>query len=197
MLTRRGCFKYVAVAGVAWIGSGHAAYRQWIVYRSERLMIVAGRMEPEAFPLTKSLADDLRVTIPEARAEATRTPTLRHITRLLSSRQIEVAVVTEEQAGTMARGEGEASRDGPVPLRVVAFLAAPYVLICHAEFQRDQVYLMLYGLLDERASGMVREGLTTLGPAAARANGLRIPLHIGAREYLLEPERPPKPVEEE
>ena len=185
MLGRRGFLTTVALGGAAWIASGHAPYRQWVVYRAEHLVIVAWKKDPEAFPLTKRVAADLQITVPEARAEATRAPTLRHIASLLLSRQIDVAVLTAGQARRIAAGEGESHFEGPVPLRLLAILAAPYVVVANAGFDRGKAYLVAFGLADEQASGLIAPEMGSLTAAMGRANELRIPLHTGAREFLL------------
>ena len=107
MPSRRRVLRLIFWGGMAFWLSGHTPYRQWIVYRSERLMIVASRKEAPAFPLAKSLARDLSQTIPDARAEAARAPTIRHITRLVLSKQIPVAIMTQSQALDMIQGTGE------------------------------------------------------------------------------------------
>ncbi len=186
MLDRRGFLTAVALGGAAWIASGHAPYRQWVVYRSQRLLIVAGRAEPEAFPLTERLVGDLLRAIPESKAEAARTPTLRHITRLLLSRQIPLAVMTAEQAQLMFRGEGEGRAEGPVPLRVLAFLQEPYVLVSHVEYDRDRAYLVVFGLFDEKGSQALSVRYRTLATMIARSREMRVPLHSGTFDFLLE-----------
>ena len=189
-LTRRECVKLLVLSGVAWGSLGHAPYKQWIAYRKARLMIVAGRWEPEAFPLTADLAADLMVTVPETRAEPARAPTLRHITRLLLTRQIDLAVVTGDEARKIVLGESF-KNVGPVPLRILAFLRPPYVLVCNANFERDKAYMVTFGLFDEKGSGMVAPEFKHLASAMNRANELRIPLHVGTREYMIEAERAP------
>lgn len=193
MITRRGCLKLFTLTGVAWIGSGHASYRQWIVYRSERLMIVAGRWEPGAFPLTQEISTDINRAVPESRAEASRAPRLKRIARLILTRQIELAVVSLDEARQIAMGEGAVQSVGPVPLRVLVFLRDPYVLVCHADFDREKAYLTVFGLFDEAGSALYHPQFATLSTATRRANELRIPLHVGAREFFLNPERPPAP----
>ncbi len=177
------------MGGGAFLLAGHAPYRQWIVYRSERLMIVAGRQPPGVFPLAKTLASDLKRTIPDAKPEATRAPSILHIAQLIVTKQIEVAVMTAEEARRMARGEGESAREGPVPLRSVAFLREPYVLVCHSEFDRDRAYLMAFGLFDEEGSSTLDRNYVSLPAAMRRASEIQVPLHVGAREFYLELEK--------
>ena len=192
MLSRRLALRLIFFGGMAFLLSGHTPYRQWIIYRSERLMIVASYKEGPAFPLAESLARDLSQTIPEARAEAARAPTIRHVTRLVLSKQIPVAIMTRTQALEMIQGTGEGKAEGPVPLRLLAFLRDGFVLISHSDFPRDKAYLMLFGLFDEKASPEL------LAPQASTperfflyAGKFAVPLHVGAREFLLEAIQPP------
>lgn len=178
--------RLLVFGGAAFLVEGHAPYRQWIAYRADRLMIVANRRPPEAFPLAKTLATHLRRTIPDARAEVARSPTLLRIAQLVITKQIEVAVVTTAEAQQMARGEGAIAREGPVPLRVLAFLREPYVLVCHSEFDRERAYLMVFGLFDEEGSPALDRTAGSLSSAMRRASEIQVPLHVGAREFYLE-----------
>ena len=186
MTARREFLKFLGFGGAAFFFLGHIPYRQWVVYRSQRLLIVAAAAEPEAFPLTERVAGDLLRAIPETKAEAARTPTLRHITRLVLSRQIPLAVVTEEQAQLMLLGEGEGRAEGPVPLRVLAFLQEPYVLVAHKEFDRGRAYLVVFGLFDGEGSKALAAGDRTLRAMIDRARAIRVPLHSGILDFLLE-----------
>ena len=193
MPSRRLILFLLLWGGMALPLSAHIPYRQWTVYRAERLMIVAGRSEPQAFQLTEALADDLSRIIPKAQVEAGRAPTMRHVTRLVLSKQIPVAVMLRKQALLMLRGEGEGRAEGPVPLRTLAFLRDGYVLVAHAEIPRERAYLILFGLFDEKATpGLLSRLASTPAKLLRQANGFQVPLHIGAREFLLEATRPPK-----
>jgi hypothetical protein len=188
MATRREILKLLAIGGGAFWLSGHAPYRQWVVYRSERLMIVAGRGEADAFPLAEALTADLRRVIPDSKPGAARAPSLLRIASLVATRQIEVAVLTAEQAAAMSRGTGETADEGPVPLRLLAFLRAPYVLACSAQFDRDKAYLVAFGLFDGEGSATLAPGVRSLEEVTRSAAALGIPLHVGAREFYLERE---------
>lgn len=192
MPSRRRVLRLIFWGGMAFWLSGHTPYRQWIVYRSERLMIVASRKEAPAFPLAKSLARSLSQIIPDARAEATRAPTIRHITRLILSKQIPVAIMTQTQALEMIQGTGEGRAEGPVPLRLLAFLRDGFVLVSHGDFPRDRAYLMLFGLFDEKATPeMLAPQASTPERFFLHAPKFSVPLHVGAREFLLEAIRIP------
>ncbi|MCH8882987.1 MAG: dUTP diphosphatase [SAR324 cluster bacterium] len=108
------------------------------------------------------------------------------IAQLVITKQIEVAVVTTAEAQQMARGEGAIAREGPVPLRVLAFLREPYVLVCHSEFDRERAYLMTFGLFDEEGSSTLDRTAGSLSSAMRRASEIQVPLHVGAREFYLE-----------
>ncbi len=192
MLSRRLGLRLIFFGGMAGLFSGHTPYRQWIVYRSERLMIVASRKEAPAFPLAKSLARNLSRTIPDARAEAARAPTIRHVTRLVLSKQIPVAIMTQTQALEMIQGTGKGKAEGPVPLRLPAFLRDRLVLVSHGDFPRDKAYLMLFGLFDEQANPkLLAPQASTPDRFLLHSTKFSVPLHVGAREFLLEAIRPP------
>ena len=195
MLSRRLGLRLIFFGGMAILLSGHTPYRQWTVYRSERLMIVASRKEATAFPLAESLVRDLSQTIPDARAEAARAPTIRHVTRLVLSNQIPVAIMTQTQALEMIQGTGEGKAEGPVPLRLLAFLRDGFVLVSHVDFPRDKAYLTLFGLFDEKAAPeLLAPQASTPERFLLHAPKFSVPLHVGAREFLLEAIRiPAKP----
>ena len=79
-MDRRKFLRLLTIGGLALVSQGHAPYRQWIAYRRDHLMIVASRQRPDAFPLTKTISEDLDRAVPEARAKATRAPSVLHIT---------------------------------------------------------------------------------------------------------------------
>jgi TRAP-type uncharacterized transport system substrate-binding protein len=186
MLDRRDLLKLGLLGSAAWTLSGHAPYRQWQVYRAERLMIVACRRDAEAFPLAERLAADLERSIPDAKPEAARAPTLLHMTRLLLTRQIEVGLLTAGQARDMAQGAGEGASEGPVSLSLLAILREPFVLVCHSEFDRDRAYLLTFGLHDNNGSGALSASTRGMFQVLRRAGELGIPLHPGAQEFYVE-----------
>ena len=190
MRSRREFLKLLALAGGAFGLSGHAPYRQWVVYRSERLMIVASRHEPEAFPLTEALVADLQRAIPDTQATPARAPSTLHIARLIDSRQIDVAVLTAGQAQAISRGSGECAEHGAVPIRLLALLRGDHALVCNSAFDRDRGYLVLFGLFDEQGSQTLSPEYRSLAAANQGAAELGIPLHVGAREFLLEWDKP-------
>jgi len=186
MWTRRSCLRLLAIGGGAFWLSGHAPYRQWLKYRSARLMIVASRHEPEAFPLTEALTGDLQRAIPDAKPEAARAASVLRIASLVVTRQIEVTVLTADQAGAMSRGEGESAPEGPVPLNLIAFLREPFVLACHANFERDKAYLLAFGMFDNGGSASLSGESRGLFQVLRRAAELGLPLHPGAQEFYVE-----------
>jgi len=183
---RREALKGLLLCGVAGFLSGHAPYRQWQVYRAERLMIVACRREPEAFPLAQTLAADLARSIPQAKPEAARAPTMLHVTRLVLTRQIEVALLTVPQAQDMFQGKGEGASEGPVPLKLLALLRPPFVLVCHQDFDRDRAYLVAFGAFDNGGSQALGTQSAGLAPLLRRSAEMGIPLHPGAQEFYVE-----------
>ena len=186
MIGRREALKLLLLGGMGWTFSGHAPYRQWLVYRAERLMIVASKREPEAFPLAQELAADLERSIPKAKPEAARAPTVLHMTRLVLTRQIQVVLLTGEQARLMALGKGEGAEEGPVPLSVLGFLREPYVLVCHQDFERDRAYLLTFAMFDNGGSAALSAESRALFQVLRRAAEIGVPLHSGAQEFYVE-----------
>jgi hypothetical protein len=75
-------------------------------------------------------------------------------------------------------------------MRLLAFLRGGHLLVSNAEFERDRAYLVVFGLFDEQGSAALAEEYRTLAAVSQGAAALGIPLHVGARELMLELEKP-------
>jgi hypothetical protein len=119
----------VAACGVL----GHSPYRQWQVYRKSRLIIVTSAADAGSYRLGEALAALLARELPDSRALAARAADAREIVKLLASDQLEVAVLSADDARDAGAGRGRFAADGALALRTLAVLEG-YRLVARADF---------------------------------------------------------------
>ena len=132
-MDRRTFVRLLGVVGAACGVMGHSPYRQWQVYRKSRLIIVTSAAEPASYPLGEAVATLLARHLPESRALATRAGDSLEIVKLLASNQLDLAILTAQDARDAHEGRGRFASDGTVSLRALAVLG-PYLLGCREDF---------------------------------------------------------------
>lgn len=175
-LTRR-LFSTGALGGVAcllWMG--HTPYRQWVVYRKRHLIILTGKTDGSAYALGKRVAEVLAAELPASKARVTRAPYMERIGSLLSTKQLDVALLSRTAAVALFQGQPPFVDYGPMPLRRIAELG-PYVLVCRDDFPAQHAYLVAQALSDHRAELVGQESTSTSDHAAV------VPIHPGALAY--------------
>lgn len=96
-LARRAWLRLSAAAG--WLVlTGHAPYRQWDVYRKQRLVLVTNGADGTAVRLGEEVARALALRLPGSRAMLATARSVLDVVRLLRSGQLEVAVVASDDA---------------------------------------------------------------------------------------------------
>ena len=125
--------RLLALAGAACGVMGHSPYRQWQAYRKSRLIIVASAADAASFRVGEAVAAVLARELPESRAMVARAADAGEIVKLLASDQLEVAVLTADDARDAGAGRGRFAADGALPLRTLAVLGG-YRLVARAEF---------------------------------------------------------------
>jgi hypothetical protein len=190
-LARRRAFLRGAAAVAVWLAaSGHTPYRQWVVYRRRRLLIGCSKTEPASYDLAKRLVAVLDERLPESRARVSRAPDKFRLASLLSTDQMQVALLTGDDARALAAGR-EPFRDyGAVPLAALYGCGDDYLLVGRADFPEHHAYLVSRAL--DAAPGGVPGG--ALPPPDGVAG---LPTHPGTVAYargLPEPVAPePEP----
>jgi hypothetical protein len=119
----------------------HTPYGQWTVYRQRNLFIVASRTDQQAVALARALAEGLAREVPESNARMTRATDPVRIASLLATGQLDVAVVSREEAAAMLTGAEEYRAVGGVPLRRLAHLGA-HVMVAHESFRSRHAYIL-------------------------------------------------------
>jgi hypothetical protein len=182
---RRRQFLHAAlISALGLVSSGHTPYRQWMVYRQRHLLILTDRSDPPSYPLGKLVAAVLATHLPASKARVTRAPHTERIASLMSSKQLDVALMSPPDAAALAAGLPPFEAYGPVALRTLIALNG-YLLVCRDDFPARHAYAVTSTL------DLHRDELPQA--AAASAEPPAIPLHPGALAYF---EGVPPPAEE-
>lgn len=119
----------VAACGVL----GHSPYRQWQAYRKSRLIIVTSAADAASHRLGEEIAALLARELPDSRALAARAADGREIVKLLASDQLEIGILTVDEARDAEGGRGRFATDGALPLRTLVVVGG-HVLVARADF---------------------------------------------------------------
>lgn len=166
---------------------GHAPYGQWNVYRKRNLLILTSRSDSPSFLIGERVASVLAKHLPESRAQVSRAPNTRRVASLISTKQMDVAVLSPSDAAGLFAGRGAFAEFGPVPLRTIVLLG-DYLLVCRDDFASLHAYLLAETLTENRGE----HNLDVSSPDATKIIAeLIVPTHPGARDYF-EGRPPPK-----
>ena len=163
------------ISALGLVSSGHTPYRQWMVYRQRHLLILTDRSDPPSYPLGKLVAAVLATHLPASKARVTRAPHTERIASLISSKQLDVALMSPPDAAALAAGLPPFEAYGPVALRTLIALNG-YLLVCRDDFPARHAYAVTSTL------DLHRDELPQA--AAASAEPPAIPLHPGALAYF-------------
>jgi hypothetical protein len=173
-VSRRELTRLALAAAIAPALSAHTPYAQWTIYRRRNLFVVASRTDEEAVRLARAVAEGLAAELPDSRARFTRASDSVRIASLLTSGQLDVAVIGRGEAGPMLAGAGPYTAVGAVPLRLVAELGE-HLLVTVEGFKDRHAFLLAEAL------GELQPRLALAEPATERAQA--VPYHPGALAY--------------
>ena len=175
----RRCF--LAMTGGLWLLlTGHSPYRQWEVYRKVRLIVVANAEDEASVRLGQAIAELLAKHLPDSRAMMARARDLNDLVRLVATKQLDAALMREEDAWIALRGTGRFADNGKVPFRTLAQFDA-YVFVCRDDLPNAIAYQVAETLSEQWTEVGAAAPNGARGPKPASA--ARIPLHPGAQEY--------------
>jgi len=157
------------------VSSGHTPFQQWTVYRQRHLLILTDRSDPPSYPLGKRVASVLAAHLPASRARVTRAPHTERIASLISSKQLDVALMSPSDAVALAAGLPPFKAYGPVALRTLVAVDR-YLLVCREDFPARHAYVVT------RTLDLHRDELPEV--AAVAPQSVAIPLHPGALAYF-------------
>jgi TRAP-type uncharacterized transport system substrate-binding protein len=96
--------------------------------------------------LAKQIVDVLDTHLPKASARVARAPTAQRIASLMATDQMDVAVMSANNANTMAAGEGDFKPFGKVPLKTLLQLEQ-WILVCRSDLPDRHAWLIANALL--------------------------------------------------
>lgn len=147
----------------------HTPYGQWVVYRQKHLLVGAHRGDGRTYELAQAVVEALGRELPDARARVARGPRPQRIASLMSTGQLRVAVMRQDEAVLMAAGAPPFEGYLPTPLQVMAALIDGYFVYGSPDLPEDHAWL-------------VTEALRKAGIGSPPPHG-PIPAHPGARLY--------------
>jgi hypothetical protein len=138
---------------LAWVCAGampsalaHTPYGQWQVYRRKHLLVGCHKDSERTYSLAKQIVNELETYLPEASARVARAPTAQRIASLMATDQMEVAVLSLQNALDMMTGEGKFKPFGQIPLRVLMTID-DWMLVCSADMPDRHAWLVSDALL--------------------------------------------------
>ena len=179
-MNRRAFLGAALALGALTVGSGHTPYRQWKVYRQRHLLILTSRTDAPSFALGKRVAEVLATYLPSSKARVARAPFTRRIASLISSRQVEVAILARDDAAALLAGRAPFADFDPVPLRTLVGLGTR-LLVCRDDFPDRHAYLVAATLSRNRDRLPVAVSPGEDRPGEPDAT---VPMHPGARAFF-------------
>jgi TRAP-type uncharacterized transport system substrate-binding protein len=165
--------RLVSVGAVSLLVGGHAPYGQWGVYRKRYLLILTTRDDPTSYELGTRIAALLAERLPESRARVSRAPHKERVASLISSKQMDVALMHHNDAADLRAGASPYADYGPAPLHMIVAIG-DYQLVCRDDFPARHAWLIAEALSED--------------PHSIRVSGdesdARVPLHPGAEAYF-------------
>lgn len=181
---QRRVFLRLTAAATAWtLLSAHTPYRQWTVYRKRYLLILTSKTDAPTFGLGKRVAEVLAARLPASQARVVRAPHTARIASLISTKQMDVAILSRTDAENLMAGRPPFADYGPVALRIIVALG-DYLLICRADFPDRHAYLVASALVANQGE---------LPVAVSIGNAGKVPVHPGARAFAEGRPAPKKP----
>jgi hypothetical protein len=183
MLRRK--FLHAGVIATAWLATAaHTPYRQWQVYRQRHLLIGTSRADAPTYPLGQRIAELLARQLPQSSARVTRGPDPWRLASLLTTGQLEVALLAAADVALLRAGRAPFEAFGPTELNLL-FTFGDYFLVCRPDFPDHHAYQVVQALSENAAA------IDGAGPVSVAATPVSI--HAGARAYALGEPMPPPP----
>jgi hypothetical protein len=178
--SRREFLQTARAGAAAMFLCGHAPYGQWGVYRRRHLLILTARADPPSFELGKRVAEVLADRLPSSKAQVSRAPHKERIASLISSQQLDVALMRRDDAAALRQGRPPFAEHGPVKLFTVVGIGE-YLFVCRDDFAARHAWLIAEALDTSRSA--LPELLLPSG-SSSQSPDTRIPMHPGALGYF-------------
>lgn len=154
--------------------SAHTPYRQWQVYRRKHLLIGTSKADAPSYPLGKQVAEVLATHLPESSARVARGPTPLRLASLLTTGQLEVALLSGEHVAALRDGAAPFEDFGPTAL-VALFRFGGHWLVCRPDFPDHHAWQVVRTLTEH--AGKIEAA------APALPGECPVPVHLGALAY--------------
>jgi len=164
--------------------SAHTPYQQWVVYRQKHLIIGTCRSDQNSYPFGKSIAELLLEELPESKARAARAPSQQRLASLLTTEQLNLILLTSDEAEQLYKGDTPFSEFGPYDVKTV-YPLGQYLLVSGDSFPNYHAWLV--------AQSLSRKYKT---PASYEAQQLSVPIHPGLQAHLAGETIAPEPLGE-
>jgi len=173
---RRAVLRSTLIGGAWLLASAHTPYRQWQVYRRRHLLIGTSKADAPTYPLGQRIAEVLATHLPESSARVTRGPDPWRLASLLTTGQLEVALLADRDVAALRDGRAPFDAFGPTDLNLL-FAFGAYFLVCRPDFPDHHAYQVVRTLAENAgAIGGAQPVTATAAPVA---------IHAGARAYAL------------
>lgn len=175
-IRRRELLKIGLIASAWCVSAAHTPYRQWQVYRRRHLLIGTSKADAPTYPLGQRIAELLASELPESSARVARGPDPWRLASLLTSRQLEVVLLSSADVAALRDGGAPFEAFGPTALNAL-FAFGDYFLVCRPDFPPHHAYLVVE-TLSAHADAIA-------GSAPADPLASPVPIHPGALAYAL------------
>ena len=136
--------------------------------------------EAASVQLGQAIAALLAKHLPESRAMMARARDINDVVRLIASKQLDTALLREEDAAAAFMGAGRFADNGKVPLRALAQFGA-YLFVCRDDFPQSNGYQIAETIAESGRKSTRRRRMARRVPRPI--SSVRIPIHPGALEY--------------
>ena len=157
MNRRQVAGRMLAASALVVLLGGHTPYGQWVVYRKKHLVIGCHRADPATYELAKRAVDVLTVHLPDAQARVARAPDAGRLASLIGTDQLQVAVLSTDDARGMIAGEGPYAPYGAIQLMALALLSRR-ILVARADFPERHAWLVTDALEGTELAGSMSRG---------------------------------------
>ncbi len=149
----------------------HTPYRQWDVYRRKHLLLGASRDDPDSYETAKRLAALLGERLPRSKARVARAPNRERLASLVSTGQLMIVLLRDDEARAARTGSAPFERFGPFDLRLLG-VAGQHLLLARPDLPAHHAWLISSAL-----------GGDAFAAAAARSGATGVPLHPGSAAF--------------
>ncbi len=148
--------------------SAHTPFAQWAVYRQRHLVILTDKSDAPSFNVGQRVVELLAHELPASSAKVARAPNAARIASLLSTKQLDAALLRAQAAVSLRHGLDPFAAYGPMNL-VALLQVGEFVLVCRDDMPATHAEAIATALLS------VSAGVDIAKPAVSS-----LPVHAGA-----------------